>query len=91
MSKTLLFCAFTVLGLITLLPTLARADGEGQTPPQTLYATEYHMWFSIRTTLIDRLGGVPIVDPEEIRAAHKEQWWGDPVSTSPTASRAEKR
>ncbi len=92
MLKTLLACALTCLGLMAFAPSLARADSEGSPPPQkTLYATDYHMWFSIRTTLIDRLGGVPIIDSEEIRAAHEEQWWGESIPAGTSSRQSEKR
>jgi len=92
MLKTLLACALTCLGLIALAPSLARADAEEPTPPQkTLYATDYHMWFSIRISLIDRLGGIPIIDSEEIRAARAEQWWGHPIPARTSSPQSEKR
>ena len=91
MLKTLSACALTLLGLIAFTPYLAGADSEPPAPPPSLYATDYHMWFSIRTTLVDRLGGIPIVHSQEIRAAQEEQWWGDSVPARASSPRSEKR
>ncbi len=90
MRKLLVFVLAAIL-VITLSPPLARADAQGPPSPKTVYATDYHMWFSIRTAIIELLGGVPMIRPEEIRAARQEKWWGDPVPVGPLASRSEKR
>ena len=46
---------------------------------ETLYATDQHMGFSIRTTVLRWLGGVDVARERDTRAAEKEGWWGDPV------------
>ena len=45
----------------------------------TLYATDQHMGFSIRTTLVRWLGGVDVARERDAKASEKEGWWGDPV------------
>ena len=49
----------------------------------TLYATNQHMGFSIRTTLVRWLGGVDVARERDSEAAVKEGWWGDPVAQVP--------
>jgi hypothetical protein len=49
----------------------------------TLYATDQHMGFSIRTTLVRWLGGVDVAKERDTRAAKKEGWWGEPVPQVP--------
>lgn len=56
---------------------------------ETLYATDQHMGFSIRTTLVRWLGGVDVVKERDTKASEKEGWWGDSVlQVSPEAVRA---
>ena len=45
----------------------------------TLYTSDQHMGFSIRTTLVRWLGGVDVAREKDAKAAEKEGWWGDPV------------
>ena len=54
-----------------------------ETPKETVYATDLHMGFSVRSTLIDWLGGVTIVDANEVRSAERDRWWGDDVPLLP--------
>jgi len=49
----------------------------------TLYATDQHMGFSIRTTLVRWLGGVDVAREKDAKAAEKEGWWGEPVAQVP--------
>jgi len=77
---------FTVVAIVTLVgasaawaqvpASQARSNSEYT---ETLYATDQHMGFSIRTTLVRWLGGVDIARERDTRAAEKEAWWGDPV------------
>ncbi|HEV8673703.1 MAG TPA: hypothetical protein VGX21_06635 [Methylomirabilota bacterium] len=69
---------------------LARAEVSGQPdtfmkdpPGETVYATEHHMGFSLRSSIITWLGGLTIVDDGDLRAAVREQWWGDDVPLVP--------
>jgi hypothetical protein len=50
---------------------------------ETVYATNQHMTFSMRSSIIRWLGGVPIADPREVRAAERERWWGERVPLLP--------
>ena len=52
-------------------------------PKETVYATDHHMGFSIRSSLIEWLGGVPIVDEYDLRASEREKWWGGSVPLVP--------
>ena len=49
----------------------------------TLYATDQHMGFSIRTTIVQWLGGVDVAREKDAKAATKEAWWGEPVAQVP--------
>lgn len=53
---------------------------------ETVYATDQHMVFSIRSSLIRWLGGMPVADEADLRAARREKWWGKdvPVLTADT-------
>jgi hypothetical protein len=54
------------------------------TPPkETVYATDSHMGFSFRVTLLRWLGGVPVADERDARAANEQRWWGEGVPTVP--------
>ena len=77
---------FTVVAIMPLLLTSAawaqapathsRSDSEYT---ETLYATDQHMGFSIRTTLVRWLGGVDVARQQDAKASEKEGWWGDPT------------
>ncbi len=77
---------FTVVAVMPLLLTSAawaqapatqsRSDSEYT---ETLYATDQHMGFSIRTTLVRWLGGVDVAREQDAKASEKEGWWGDPI------------
>lgn len=54
----------------------ARSDSEYT---DTLYATDQHMGFSIRTTVLGWLGGVDVARERDSRAAEKEGWWGEEI------------
>jgi hypothetical protein len=45
----------------------------------TVYATDQHMGFSIRTTVLRWLGGVDIARERDSKASQKDGWWGEPV------------
>ena len=49
----------------------------------TLYATDQHMGFSIRNTMLRWLGGVSLARERDSKAAEKEGWWGEPVPQVP--------
>ena len=49
----------------------------------TVYATNQHMAFSIRNTVIHWLGGVDVAHERDSKAAEKEAWWGEPVAQVP--------
>ena len=49
----------------------------------TVYATEHHMGFSIRTTVLRWLGGVDVAKPRDAAASQKDGWWGEPVAQVP--------
>ena len=55
----------------------ARGDSEYT---DTLYATDQHMGFSIRNTVLRWLGGVDVARERDSRAAEQEGWWGEPVA-----------
>jgi hypothetical protein len=48
-------------------------------PSKTVYATNHHMGFSLRSSVIHWLGGVPIVDERDLRSSEREKWWGAQV------------
>jgi len=54
-----------------------------EVPKETVYATDDHMGFSMRSSMIDWLGGVTIVDQNDLRAAERERWWGSTVPLLP--------
>ncbi len=65
-------------------PTAQHRDPFMNTPvEQTVYATDRHMAFSIRNSLIRWLGGVSVARERDIRAAQREAWWGEPVPQVP--------
>jgi len=49
----------------------------------TLYATDQHMGFSIRNTMLRLLGGVSLARERDSKAAEKDGWWGEPVPQVP--------
>ena len=85
MLKKFVVCALCAFGLLHLFPSPARAQAKEAEPHKTMYATDYHMWFSARVTLIRLLGGAPIVKPEEVQASREDKWWGEPVPYGPPA------
>jgi hypothetical protein len=50
----------------------------------TVYATNRHMAFSIRTSVIRWLGGVAVPGERDVRAAETDAWWGQPVPRAPS-------
>jgi len=52
-------------------------------PKETVYATNHHLEFSWRASLIDWLGGAAIVDEQDLRASQREKWWGGDVPLLP--------
>jgi hypothetical protein len=79
----------TVIAVTILLGTSA-AWGQSQVAQRsdspytdTVYATDQHMGFSIRTTFIRWLGGVDVAKERDAKASEKEGWWGDPVAQVP--------
>jgi len=78
-----LLISLAVIG--SAIPAFAQAQQDGRR--ETVYATDHHMWFSIRVTLIRLLGGRPVVREHDVDAAEKDRWWGEPVPTRPEATR----
>jgi len=54
-------------------------DFSNQPVKDTLYATDQHMAFSIRTSLIRWLGGVDVTRERDVKAAAKDGWWGETI------------
>jgi hypothetical protein len=87
----------TVAAVTILLGTSA-AWGQSAAPQSnnspytdTVYATDQHMGFSIRNTVLRWLGGVDVAKPRDSAAAQKDGWWGDPVAqVSPELAQAPK-
>ena len=52
-------------------------------PKETVYATDQHMSFSVRTSLIHWLGGVTVVKQNDLRSAERDRWWGESVPLIP--------
>jgi hypothetical protein len=55
-------------------------------PKETVYATDQHMSFSVRTSLIHWLGGVTVVKEHDLRSAERDRWWGKDVPLIPSES-----
>jgi hypothetical protein len=49
----------------------------------TVYTSDHHMGFSIRTTIVQWLGGVDVAQDKDARASQKEGWWGEPIPQVP--------
>jgi hypothetical protein len=49
----------------------------------TVYTSDQHMGFSIRTTIVQWLGGVDVAREKDAKAAQKEGWWGEFVPQVP--------
>jgi hypothetical protein len=76
----------TVVAVTILLGASAAwaQSARGDSPyTDTVYATDQHMGFSIRTTVLRWLGGVDVKKERDVKAAEKESWWGDPVAQVP--------
>jgi hypothetical protein len=76
----------TVAAVTILLGTSA-AWGQSPAPrssdspyTDTVYATDHHMGFSIRNTVLRWLGGVDVARERDAKAAQKEGWWGELVA-----------
>ncbi len=79
---------------IVLTASVAAAEVSGQADPfmrepakQTVYATDQHMGFSMRSSVIHWLGGVTLVEPSELRDAERDRWWGRDVPLVPAEGR----
>ena len=74
---------------ITVLLGASAAWAQDQAPrssseyTDTVYATNQHMAFSIRNTVLRWLGGVDVARERDAKAAEKEGWWGEPVPQVP--------
>ncbi len=66
-----------VAGTLVLGSTPASAFMEDM--KHSVYASNQHLGFSWRATMIKWLGGVPVVEEKELRTARQEAWWGEPV------------
>ena len=51
----------------------------------TQYASGDHLWFSWRSSMVRWLGGQPMPTTKEQHAATREGWWGETVTTPPSA------
>jgi hypothetical protein len=49
----------------------------------TVYASDQHMAFSIRNSVIHWLGGVDVAHDRDAKASEKQNWWGEPVAQVP--------
>jgi hypothetical protein len=49
----------------------------------TVYTSDHHMGFSIRTTLVQWLGGVDVAREKDAKVSEKEGWWGEPIPQVP--------
>lgn len=78
--KATVLVLLVVLGVAVVLsiPTGTAAALE-PTPHPTVCATDAHMWFSIRMSLVRWLGGTPVVTSRDLARAQAEGWWGEPV------------
>jgi hypothetical protein len=71
--------------------SVARAEVSGlddrfmkDPPKETVYATDQHMAFSVRSSLIHWLGGVTVVKDHDVRSAERDRWWGRDVPLIPS-------
>ena len=46
----------------------------------TVYTSDQHMAFSIRTNIIQWLGGVDVAREQDKNISDKQGWWGDPIA-----------
>ncbi len=87
MTKLVLAAALAVLSLgggLAWAEVSEQQDLRMNPPPkETVYATNHHMEFSFRSTMIHWLGGVAIVDENDLHASRREKWWGDDVPLLP--------
>lgn len=79
---------FTVVAVTFLLGASAAwaqdpAPRSSSEYTDTVYATNQHMAFSIRNTVLRWLGGVDVARERDAKAAEKEGWWGEPVAQVP--------
>jgi hypothetical protein len=78
---------FTVVA-VTLLLGSSAAWAQSSAPKSdpdspytdTVYATDQHMGYSIRTTIVQWLGGVNVSRERDNKASQKEGWWGEPAA-----------
>lgn len=61
----------------------ASQSRQGSEYTDTVYATDQHMAFSIRNTMLRWLGGVSLARERDMKASQKEGWWGEPVAQVP--------
>src|SRR5262245_31746312 len=45
----------------------------------TVYTSDQHMGYSIRTNIVQWLGGVNLSRAQDSKASEKEGWWGEPA------------
>lgn len=45
----------------------------------TVFTSDQHMGYSIRTTIVQWLGGVNVSRQKDTKASEKEGWWGEPA------------
>jgi len=66
-------------------PKMSSSRPTRWTERPTQYASGDHLWFSWRSSMVRWLGGQPVPTMKEASAANREGWWGEPVSTPPSA------
>lgn len=82
------------IAAVALVAGPAAAQTPGPTSPgpeaspnghhrSTVYATNQHMGFSIRASVIRWLGGVAVPRERDVRASQRDAWWGQPVPQAP--------
>jgi len=76
---------------VTMFLGASVASAESQAPrnppdsryTDTVYTSDHHMAFSIRTNLVQWLGGVDVAKEKDAKASEKEGWWGEPIPQVP--------
>jgi hypothetical protein len=81
-----------VAGTVLLGGGLARAEVSGlqdsfmnPPPEETVYATEHHMAYSMRSSVIYWFGGATVTDEQDLKAAERQKWWGDDIPVLPAS------
>jgi hypothetical protein len=76
--------AISCLGGVAVAADSRHGDSFMNPPPkETVYATNHHLGFSWRASLIYWLGGATITDEGDLRASQREKWWGRDIPLLP--------